>query len=130
MSREQKLNKATALIQGLIPSIMELKEGDKVKLKSGKFRLVTRIIEEDFKELNLYEIGNAFYYRKDFVVCSEIHLEDVMSAFEKGCGQDVNYTTGDGFYLNEGMYIDYNMNKPFTEQTEEFYEFIIKTFEK
>lgn len=134
MSKLEKLNKATALIQKYVPSIMELKEGCKVKLKSGKIRLLDMILN-DKKSSSLYAISNGFYLRKDFEVYIDIHLEHVLKAIN-----NANWQGGDVLVCDDGeIYVkdyewgefcyitDYDTMKPFKNQSEEFYNFLIKT---
>ena len=74
-------------------------------------------------------------------VNNTIHLEHVMSALEAstghniinsrfimGCGGDIKKYDDERRYY---FYVDagYNINKPFTEQYPEFYEFLIKELE-
>lgn len=93
MTKQEKLNKATALIKELVPSI-------KVETKTE------------------YAGNGEVSFEKEIV---HIHLEDVLLAMEVKEGNVVNH--GD-FYRTMIFYIKSN---PFSNQSKEFYEFLIKT---
>jgi len=140
MNREEKLNKATTLIQGLVPSIMELKKGTVFFYE--KDTLGSATIED------IYEDGSVLihdHYNDEDVKMSkeellneytmpgrEIHLEDVLKVCFEVKKDVIFRMTGDVEYKLGGYELHswYNYDKPFTEQSEEFYDFIIKILEE
>jgi len=127
--------KAEELIRELVPELQELKEGCKVLLANE----VTEVLESDNKCASFrlkdgrVKIVLKSRFSSDSILGSDIHLEHIILAIKtKPNDPYLEMHTKKAFgttilvwknRTEEQIYYDYN--KPFQEQPEEFYKFLV-----
>ena len=133
--------KAEELIRELVPELQELKEGCVFSVNDEVFKFVTsgasggfaysnrkhRTVQFSFRELSYYDDDSVN------IVGSEIHLEHIILAAERvPHDKYLELYTKKPFGITmfvwrngAGEQVDYNYNKPFQEQSEEFYKFLV-----
>ncbi len=128
--------KAEELIRSLVPELQELKEGCFVvfnELPLIPLRFIFRgrdCVVGQYKDGSRGGLGESKYT----ILRSDIHLEHVLKAI-KTLGADDNYSNScDSFIMwvcvsSTGICDEfegeYDLSKPFQEQSEEFYKFIV-----
>ncbi len=141
--------KAEELIRSLVPELQELKEGCRLTRHSDdRVEKINRAADVSsdydkyaltgtwkYEELYIDELIKKYHLRSSDVVIlgSEIHLEHIMLAVERtSTDRYLEMYTKRPYGITvivwrngAGKQVDYNYNKPFQEQSEEFYKFII-----
>ncbi len=134
--------KAEELIRSLVPELQELKEGQELasKLKYGYGANITNvvgdkqgtIVVETRLDRSLLILNEPVIFNEYNVVGFDIHLEHIVLAVERVFHSYLEMYSKKTFGITmlvwrngAGKQVDYNYNKPFQEQSEEFYKFLV-----